>query len=774
MRQGLLLLLFCYCFTAYAQKKPIDYFLPETSYDKNIPSPEVFLGYQIGEWHVSHDQLVTYMKEIARLSDRATIEEYARSYENRPLFILKITSESNQKNLEKIRKSHTYLSDPEISEGINIEKMPAVIYQGYSVHGNEASGSNAAILMAYHLAAGKGKKIEELLDEVVVILDPCLNPDGLNRFASWVNSHKSKNLNGDPASRELNEAWPRARTNHYWFDLNRDWLPLQHPESQGRIKIFHEWKPNILTDHHEMGSHSTFFFQPGIPSRTNPLTPPKNQELTKEIAQFHAKELDKIGTLYYTEESFDDFYYGKGSTYPDVNGCIGILFEQASARGHIHETQNGDLSFPFAIRNQVKTSLSTLEAGKTLRKDLLNFQRAFYLNAKKEAADDDLKAYVFSSNSDRGRLRHFIEILQKHQIKIYSSSRDIQFDNKVFSKNNAYIIPLAQTQYRLIKSIFEKRTSFEDSLFYDVSTWTLPLAFNLEFEGVESSKYSSDLLEREILLDLLPDSIGKVEKSEYAYIFEWKEYYSPKALNKLLENDLVAKVSTSSFSARTLDGLVDFSPGSILVPVQNQPLNSEKIYSLFKELSAKNDIRIYACNSGFTPSGIDLGSPSFKNIKPPKVLLLVGDGVTAYDAGEIWHLLDQRYDIPVTLVESADLGKARLEKYTTMILVNGSYSKISSLESIKNWLRKGGTLIAIRGAINYVKSKGLANIQLKKKKDKKSVNAKRKAYSSIAADRGTHVIGGSIFETKIDLSHPLAFGYEKEILPVFRKGTLMP
>ena len=378
MRQSLILLLIGFCVNIYAQKQALNYFLPEINYDKNIPSPESFLGYQVGEWHVSHDRLAAYMKEVARLSNRVKIEEYARTHENRPLLLLTITSESNQKNIEKIRKAHTYLSDPNISEGINIENMPAVVYQGYSVHGNEASGSNAALLMAYYLAAGKGKEIEKLLNEVVILLDPCLNPDGLNRFASWVNTHKSKNLIGDPASRELNEAWPGGRTNHYWFDLNRDWLLTQHPESQGRIKIFHNWKPNILTDHHEMGSESTFFFQPGIPTRTNPLTPEKNQELTKKIAGFHAKALDEIGSLYYTEESFDDFYYGKGSTYPDINGCVGILFEQASARGHLHETKNGDLSFPFAIRNQVKTSLSTLEAAKNLRKELLSFQRNFY------------------------------------------------------------------------------------------------------------------------------------------------------------------------------------------------------------------------------------------------------------------------------------------------------------------------------------------------------------------------------------------------------------
>src|SRR5690606_10462510 len=201
-------------------------------------------------------------------------------------------------------------------------------------------------------AAATGPEADAILNNVVVLLDPVLNPDGLNRFAHWVNSNRSKNINADPATREHSETWPGGRTNHYWFDLNRDWLPVQHPESQGRIRQFHKWKPNVVLDFHEMGTNSTFFFQPGIPSRNNPLTPKRNFELTAEIAKYNAAGMDEIGSLYYTRQSFDDFYYGKGSTYPDGNGSIGILFEQASSRGHIQESVNGLVTFPFTIKNQ--------------------------------------------------------------------------------------------------------------------------------------------------------------------------------------------------------------------------------------------------------------------------------------------------------------------------------------------------------------------------------------------------------------------------------------
>jgi len=291
----------------------LDYYLPKgIKYDSKIPTPKSVLGTEVGEWHVRHDQLVNYMYAVAEASDRVTISEYARTYEGRPLLMLTITSPENHNNIEELKREHVQLTDASSSGNLDITNMPAVITLSYSVHGNEPSGSNSSLLTVYHLAAAQGKEIEDVLKNTIILVDPSINPDGLSRFAQWANQHKSlNNLVTDPASREYNEVWPGGRTNHYWFDLNRDWLLVQHPESKGRIAKFHEWKPNILTDHHEMGTNSTFFFQPGIPSRTHPLTPERNQRLTASIAEYHAEELDKIQSLYYSKESFDDFYYEK-------------------------------------------------------------------------------------------------------------------------------------------------------------------------------------------------------------------------------------------------------------------------------------------------------------------------------------------------------------------------------------------------------------------------------------------------------------------------------
>lgn len=300
--------------------QPLSYYLPEgTVYDPAIPTPEAFFGYPTGEWHLRHDQIVAYMQALSAASDRITLREYARTYEHRPLLLLTITSPENHQNIDTIREEHLALCDPHKSAALNTDTMPAVLYMGFSIHGNEPSGGNAAPLVAYHLAAAQN--IDALLNNTVILLDPVFNPDGFSRFAHWANMHKGKHPIADPNHREHREAWPSGRTNHYWFDLNRDWLMLQHPESRGRMETFHAWKPNLLTDHHEMGTDRTFFFQPAIPSRNNPLTPDKNYTLTAAIAQHHAEALDQIGSLYYTKESYDDFYIGKASTYPDINGA---------------------------------------------------------------------------------------------------------------------------------------------------------------------------------------------------------------------------------------------------------------------------------------------------------------------------------------------------------------------------------------------------------------------------------------------------------------------
>ena len=758
MKKKILLALLSINAVVSAQTDP-SYYLPKGhNYDLNIPTPESILGYNVGDWHVSHDKLVEYMKALALSSDRISIENRGSTYEGRPLLLLTITSSENHANLDQIQRQHLMLSEPE-GASLDITKMPTIVYQGFSIHGNEPSGANAGLLVAYHLAASKDASVVEMLKEVVVLFDPCYNPDGLQRFSQWVNTHKSDVLNPDPNDREYSEVWPRGRTNHYWFDMNRDWLPVQLPESKVRIKSFTDWLPNILTDHHEMGTNATFFFQPGIQSRVNPLTPKMNQKLTREIGNFHAKALDKIGSLYYTEESYDDFYYGKGSTYPDVNGSIGILFEQASSRGHLQESDNGILTFPFSIRNQFITALSTLKAAKDIRLKLLEYQRSFYRNALKAAQQNKQKAIVFGNSKDPATSYHLAEILKRHQISVHRLNKNTTIKGKKYATPSSFVVPLTQKKNKLIHAMFDTQTKFQDSLFYDVSAWTFPLAFNLNY-----SFQKSTVLAGEEIDDLKFEEAKIVEQSSYAYLLESNGYYTPKFIYELLEAGVRVKVGLKPFS---IDGN-SYDYGSIMIPVGNQQLSADELYDVIKKASFGLMLDIRSVRTGLT-EGIDLGSRNFKTLKKPKVALLIGDGVRSYDAGEIWHLMDTRYKIPTTKIDVLQLSNIDLQKYTHIVLPSYSGSLLNmNKDKIDRWIKGGGSLIAYRSAIKWINKNKLATVDLKSFKRE----AKRVGFGQKADYNGAQNIGGAIFNTRIDRSHPINFGIEQNMLPMFRNSRI--
>ncbi|MEL6675180.1 MAG: M14 metallopeptidase family protein [Bacteroidota bacterium] len=753
-------------FSGFAQTDLSYYFGEGTTFNPDIPTPESVLGYQVGEWHVSHDQMLLYMRAVAEASDRIVLETIGYTHERRALIHLMITSPENHAKLDEIQALHVQLTDPEQSGKLKVEEMPVVVNLGYNIHGNEPSGGNAALLVAYYMAAAQGDFVEQVLDNAVLMLDPCLNPDGLHRFATWANMHKGINvINPDPASREHNEVWPRGRTNHYWFDLNRDWLPVQHPESRARIRRFHEWKPNFLTDHHEMGTNSTFFFQPGVPSRNHPLSPEKVFSITDKMANYHAEALDKIGSLYYTKEGFDDFYYGKGSTYPDVNGGVGILFEQASSRGHAQNTVNGLLTFPFTIKNQLTTSLSTIRGTVALREELLNHQRDFFKTAVKEANQDEMRAFVFQGQ-DLARNWELASLIRRHDIQIYQLGADVSTDGQTFKKDEAYIVPLQQPQYRLIKGMFEVRTSFQDSLFYDVSAWTLPMAFGLEYAALDRKDFRNNLLGDPFTAEEKP--VGKLhgEATNYAYVFPWHDYYAARTLAELLSKGIRVKVATKPFS----DDLGrNFSYGTIMVPVTGQDLSPDEMYSLMKNMAERDGLQVYSLATGHT-EGVSLGSNSFRPLRDPKALLVVGGRVSSYEAGEVWHLLDQRLHMDLSIIDVNQMGGLDLSAYRTMIMVGGAYNSLPT-EKIKAWLTAGGNLIAYKSAIRWLAGQKIGGISLKSNQD--PADEGPLAYADRSNIRGAQVIGGAIFKVDQDLTHPMNYGYTSQGLKIFRNSSLM-
>ena len=759
------LLLTVFALFSYAQVD-LSYYLPKGfTYDPSIPTPKEVLGYEVGEWHVSHDQLVMYMKAVAEASDRVTIEETGRTYEKRPQVLLTITSPSNHGKINQIKADRAKLRDAGAS--VDIASMPIVMFMGYSVHGNEPSGANASMLAIYHFAAAK--EVGPELEKIVLLLDPAINPDGLNRFASWVNSHKSYNLNGDPNGREYNEAWPRGRTNHYWFDLNRDWLPVQHPESRNRVRVFQEWLPNIHLDFHEMGSNSTFFFQPGVPARMHPLTPTKNFELTKKIGEYHAKALDQIGSLYYNQENYDDFYYGKGSTYPDVQGSIGILFEQASSRGHLQKTDYGMLSFPFTIRNQFTANLSSYQAAKEMRQELNQWMKDFYSDIKSESDADVNKAYIFGSKEDDARSYHLADLIIQHDIEVYSLKEDVTLNGQEFRKENSYIVPANQPQYRLIKAMFETRTSFQDSLFYDISAWTYPMAFNLEYQALNSRILNLASVEKvdKTNLKLAP---GKVigAPGAYQYAMEWTDYYAPKAANKLMNAGFLVRVAHAEFG--TPEGKT-FGRGTILIGKGDSELDENAMYQKLNEIAAASNVDIYAINTGYT-TGINMGSTFTDPLDKPEIALLIEGGVDSYEAGEIWHLLDQRMEMAITLLPMDVIGGSTLERYNVVLMPDGRYNGLgkSGAAALKEWVSNGGTLVAKGGALRFLADNEIGSFTFKSAPEPEK--GLQKSYADYENATGAKVTGGAIFNAKLDLTHPIGYGYTNSDIHTFRNDNL--
>jgi hypothetical protein len=743
----------------------LKFYLPDEKFDANIPTPESVLGYQVGDWHVRHDQLVLYFKSLAKSSDRVSIKVIGKSHEQRELLQVIITSAKQQKKLDVIQQQH--IARLSKSSKPSAKKSPLIVNLNYSVHGDEASGSNASLLVAYYLAASNNPEVLSYLDNMVILLDPSLNPDGLSRFAQWANQHKGQNLNADPNNREHVQDWIRGRVNHYWFDLNRDWLLLQHPESQARIEQYHLWRPNVLTDHHEMGTNSTFFFQPGISSRKNPFTPNKNVELTKRLAMFHAKAFDKQNQLYFTEEAFDDFYAGKGSTYPDLHGSVGILFEQASSRGHLQESINGLLAFPTTIKHQIMASFSTLEGSLVNKKDLLDFQYEFAQEYKTLAKKTDHVGYVLSEKYDKTRFNKLLTLLQKHDIQVYPITKNTEVNGHKYNKQDSVYVPLAQPQMRLIQSIFSDRKSFNDNTFYDVSSWNLAMAFNITYDKVDSKR----------LITKADQQWHKPSKQvanltdSYSYAIDWADYQAPALTYALLSADFKVRAALKSFTAITPKGKKEFKAGTMLI---NAGLQSGDWLAEFKRIVNEFNVPVSSISSGLTTSGIDLGSRNMMVVNKPNVLMVGGFGTNSYEVGETWYLLDKQLGFSPTIIEKRWLASTNLDKYTHIIMTDGNYNKGDDnlLLKLKIWTQNGGVLWSQKRAALWLANNDVLQTatfsqqEMNMRFDKTELN-----YSDMESIAGKQRIAGAFFNMELDLSHPLAFGFNKPLLPVFKNRT---
>ena len=721
------------------------------TYDAAIPTPDAVLGVPVGVRHARPDELVRYAELVGAASDRVRVVEYGRTYEGRPLVIAIVTSPANHARLDAIQAAHRRLTDdPARVSDSDLRTMPVVAYFGYSVHGNEASGSDASMAALYHLAAGRGASLDRLLESSVILLDPSFNPDGRGRFVSWIDRFAGANPTADPQDLEHSEAWPGGRGNHYWFDLNRDWLPLVHPESEARVRVFHDWRPNLLLDWHEQGSEATYFFQPGVAARVNPSTPTENQALTRRIAAFHAAALDRIGSLYFTGENYDDFYYGKGSTFPDVQGAVGILFEQASSRSRVVDTRgSGRLTYGFTVRNQLATSLSTMEAMVALHDDLLRHTRDVYRGASSFAREVGVGAYVFGGEESRaGRLA---DLLRTHRIRVHRLGQTVTLDGQTFRAGEAFAVPADQPQARLIRGMMERPTAFTDSLFYDISAWTYPLAYGLSFAEAGSVRLGDEVTSTAV-------PAGRVVgTATVGYAIPWGRFTAARALYRLQDKGVRVRLVQRAFETATADGVRTFAPGTLIVSLGQQDVPSDSVRRWVETVSREDGIEAFGLSSGLATSGVDLGSPNAPVLQKPVVGLVVGEGTNSLSAGEMWHLLGERMGLPVSLLDARRLPSLDLSRYTTLVFTGGTYTGVQG-EAIRAWVQRGGRLVATgQGAAWAVRSGVVTGIEAKNAPSTDST-LRALPFDRQRDARGAEDIAGALFEARIDTTHPVAYG----------------
>ena len=770
----LITLLFSLIFLLSLQAQ--DYFYKDFGpFDPSIPSPEEFLGYSIGDYHTRHDRIVGYLETLSSASDRANLVDYGKTHEQRRLVILQISSSENLQNIAEHQRRHLTLIDPQANFNVkSLNDVPVFVNLAYNVHGNEPSGSEAALLSAYVLVASNHPDIQKYRAESIVFLDPTINPDGRDRHTQWVNSRMGSPLVADPLDVEHNEMWPRGRTNHYWFDLNRDWLLAVHPESQGKLNWYHQWYPNVVTDFHEMGTNSSYFFEP---MKTNaskdPIMPEDNYTtLNEKFASYYQREMDKIGSLYFTKEVFDGTYPGYGSSYPDLQGGLGILFEQASSRGHLQNTPMGRLTFPYTIRNQFINAIATVEAAAENKELMHQYQQDFFKSAISNAEKGRVNSYIFKEEDDKTRRNAFLQLLLRHKIEVYPLSQNVSVEGQNYKATQAYVVPTHQAQYRMVQTMFETYSEYADSVYYDASAWSLANAYNLTYAPCKGNLNLGDKLEQSDL-EL---SSKRVERSEYAYVISWNDYNAPGLLYNLQSKGINVKVAQKPFQLKIQSDVMDFTYGAMMIPLQKQAISSDSILSVLQTASSTWDIDIHSTSTGYSHSGIDLGSRYFRQVEDPKAIMLVGDGTSSYEVGFVWHLLDQRVKMPITKLKTSMFGRVDLSNYKTMVLVSGNYNNLDSadIDKIKTWIKDGNTLITIGRATSWAIKKKLVSASLIEKEKIKpdSTLSKRQDYVGASEIRGKSAVGGAIFEVDLDITHPIGYGYQNRRLPVYRNNSV--
>lgn len=734
----------------------------------NFQSPEEFLGYELGSRWTPHYKVINYFRYVADRSPLVTFRQYGTTNEGRELVIVKVTSEENHGRLEQIRTDNlkrTGLMDEEPETDIPI------VWLSYNVHGNETSSSEAALKTIFELVRPDNRESKQWLQNTVVIMDPMLNPDGRDRYVHWYTETAGEQFNANGDAREHHEPWPGGRTNHYYFDLNRDWAWLTQKESRQRLELYQHWMPHIHVDFHEQGYTAPYYFAPAAEPFHKAITG-WQREFQYTIGKNHARYFDKNSWLYFTREVFDLFYPSYGDTYPIFNGAIGMTYEQAGggyAGLGILKPEGDTLTLKDRLTHHFTTGMSTVEiismnAGKVVSE----FGRYFEDAVQNPAGE--YKSFVIKGDNNPDKIAALLSLLDKHQIEFGKATRSRTLNGynyqtgqsgRVSISANDYVVSVYQPKSVLARVLFEPRPELTDSLTYDITAWEQHYAYGLEGYAVKDR------------IDVTPVSApakkvdNQTSAAPYAYLAEWKDLADVQMLAELLQNDIKLRYAEKSFM---IDGK-NYEPGTLIITRNGNLQMGSTFDKKVQEIATRHGQQLNPVATGFVTSGSDFGASSVEYLKAPRVALLSGEGTFSNRVGEIWHYFDRQISYPVTLIDTGDFCRVDLDEYEVLILPGGFYSdKLDAgrLNDIKDWISGGGRLIAVQGANRLLAGKDGFSLKRKETDEENSGNVEEEddenekldTYGERRRENITKFNSGSIFKVIMDNTHPLAFGYD--------------
>jgi hypothetical protein len=731
-----------------------------------LKSPEEFLGYKVGTKFTPHWKVIEYFRSVAAANpSMVKLEQYGQTNEGRPLMVAFISSDANISNLENIRKHNLFFAK-QGNDASNNNESPAIVWFSYNVHGNEASSSEASMLTLYALVDPKNSQTKQWLKNTVVIIDPCINPDGRDRHVNWLNSIAGKNFNPSLDAREHSEPWPGGRTNHYNFDLNRDWAWQTQIESQARMKLYNQWLPQVHVDFHEMGINDPYFFAPAAEPFHEVITK-WQRDFQTLLGKNNAKYFDEKGWLYFTKESYDLLYPSYGDTYPTYNGAIGVTYEQAGgggggrAGGSVITSFGDTLTLYDRTIHHYTTSLSTIEVASQNASKLLSEFKKFYDDAASKGIGN-YKSYVIKYNTDdASRIKSLLDLLDKNDI-IYGSGKSsgsfkgFNYDSRKeesFSLSSTDIVVSAiQPKSALVKVLFEPNTLLADTVAYDITAWSLPYAYGLKaYATTQKIDASNTVSSNSVNNSFMQDA-------SYGYVIRWNGMAAVKLVSQLLQKGIKLRYNERPFQ---INGQ-SFNRGAVLVlKTSNQHIPD--LWKTVRELANEFSVPLTPVSSGMVDKGYDFGSTYVHPIKPRKIAMLTGEGVSPGVAGEVWFYFDHVINYPITLINAGEAAGTNWNNYDVVIMPDGYYrflNEKNSAEQFKNWINSGGHVITIGGAVaQFAKLDFGLKLKNEDTADSKDVYAPLRKFEERDRAFIPSSVSGAIFRVELDNTNPLAFGY---------------